>query len=262
MPTPFPGMDPYLEDASTIWADLHHGLTARIADVLAPQLPSRYYIRAEQRTYVTRVESTEMRRPDVAVMATRPPVESGAGGGVATAVAVGVQRVLLPRFEEVSENYLEVRDGRTHEVITAIEVLSPTNKAPGAGRAQYEAKRAKVLASMTSLVEIDLLRAGESMEMTPASTSHYRIVVSAEWERPEARFYPFGIRDSIPAVSVPLARREPELSLDLGPLLAAAYERGRYDISVDYTSPPPTPVLPPEDAEWLDAWLRAGGHRP
>lgn len=260
MPGPFPGMDPYLED-SNIWPDLHHGLLWAIRGALAPLLPSHYYIRAEQRSYITRIENGEPRRPDVAVITATRPNRAASADGVAIAEAVGVQKVLLPRFEEVSENYLEIRDGRSHEVITAIEVLSPTNKARGAGRSQYEAKREKVLASMTGLVEIDLLRGGEPMEMTPAATTAYRIVASPEWERPEARLYAFGIREAIPSVSVPLTRREPEIPLNLGPLLGAIYDSGRYDLSIDYTASPPEPALSPEDAEWLDGWLRARGHR-
>jgi hypothetical protein len=254
-------MDPYLEDNRNIWADLHSRLVTRIADALAPHLPSHYYVRCEQRAYVARVEAQDARRPDVAVMAATRPVQAAGGVGVVTAVAIQAQKVLLPRYEEVSENYLEIRDGRSHEVITAIEVLSPTNKARGAGRRQYEAKREKVLASMTGLVEIDLLRGGEPMEMSPAATTAYRVVVSAEWERPEARLYAFGVQDALPTVSVPLARREPEISLDFGPLLTAIYESGRYDLSVDYTAAPPEPALSSEDAEWLDARLRASGHR-
>ena len=59
----------------------------------------------------------------------------------------------------------------TQAVVTAIEILSPTNKLDSRGRSQYMAKRRKVLASATNLVEIDLLRAGEPMDLAlrPAS---------------------------------------------------------------------------------------------
>ena len=53
------------------------------------------------------------------------------------------QTVVLPQFEEVHERYLEIRDVQTHAVVTAIEILSPSNKAPGEGREVYEEKRGR-----------------------------------------------------------------------------------------------------------------------
>ena len=47
MPSPFPGMDPYLE-ASDIWPDFQHALAADIRGELNRVLPLPYYARASR----------------------------------------------------------------------------------------------------------------------------------------------------------------------------------------------------------------------
>jgi Protein of unknown function (DUF4058) len=49
MPTPFPGMDPYLE-RPVLWPDVHNGLIAELRNTLAPQLRPRYYVALEERS--------------------------------------------------------------------------------------------------------------------------------------------------------------------------------------------------------------------
>jgi len=260
MPGPFPGMDPYLEGRN-IWPDVHHRLITAIGDVLASQVAPAYYVRIEQRTYIIEMDREEfVGRPDVAIIAAPSDTELYGGSGVGTAGASIAQTVNLPFFEKVREGYLEIHDARTHTVVTVIEVLSPSNKALGAGRDEYESKRRQVLATLTNLVEIDLLRAGGPMEMQPLSKSNYRILVRAGWERPKARLYAFSVRQPIPDLPVPLRRGEKKALLSLGKLLSEIYDRARYDISIDYRQPP-EPPLAPEDSAWADELLRAKGVR-
>jgi len=141
-------------------------------------------------------------------------------------------------------------------VVTAIEILSPSNKAPGEGREAYEEKRRQVLSTRTNLIEIDLLRGGKPMEMQPLPQGDYRILIRAGWERPQARLYACSIRQALPEVPVPLRRGEPEARLPLGQLLADIYTRAHYDLRLDY-SQPPEPPLSPLDAAWTDTLLRA-----
>lgn len=168
---------------------------------------------------------------------------------------------MLPIFERVREGYLEIHDAQTHEVVTAIEVLSPMNKIPGAGRQEYEAKRRQTLLTLTTLVEIDLLRGGRPMEMEPIPQGDYRILVAPGWERPSARLLAFDMRQPLPEVSVPLRPEEQAARLPLGALLADLYDRARYDLSIDYHLPPPVPPLSSEDSAWIDEVLRACGLR-
>jgi hypothetical protein len=64
MPSPFPGMDPYLEEPA-LWPDLHQRLITYIADALQPQIRPRYRARIEERLYV--VQSSRSIYPDMNV---------------------------------------------------------------------------------------------------------------------------------------------------------------------------------------------------
>src|ERR1700730_18292250 len=52
MPSPFPGMDPYLE-SPVIWPDVHHELISDIRAALNPHLRPRYVARVELRVYIS-----------------------------------------------------------------------------------------------------------------------------------------------------------------------------------------------------------------
>ena len=262
MPNPFPGMNPYLERRD-IWPDVHAALIVAIRDALAPQVEPRYYVAVEQRTYILPVEDGEqIIRPDVAVIATTPvradpsvcPIVVATETAMATETAVEITTVTLPLYERVRESYLEIRDAETHEVVTVIEVLSPSNKVPGQGRLEYEAKRRQVLMTLTSLVEIDLLRAGEPMPMKPVPKSYYRILVRRGWEGNKGIVYAFGLRHPIPEIPVPLRQGEKEAKLNLNPLLSDIYDRARYHLRLNYRQPP-DPPLPPDDLAWVQKIL-------
>jgi hypothetical protein len=162
--------------------------------------------------------------------------------------------------DQVIERYLEIRDSATHQVVTVIEVLSPSNKQPGEGRQQYERKRLHVLASWTSLVEIDLLRGWQPMPLGEAPASDYRLLVSRGWLRPEASLYPFEVTEPIPEIPIPLRAQESEPALDLNELLHSIYDQVRYDLRIDY-SIDPEPPLEPDKAEWARRLLSIAGLR-
>ena len=72
----------------------------------------------------------------------------------------------------------EVREAATQKVVTVIEILSPSNKR-GQGREKYLAKRQKIFASQTNLVEINLLREGLPMPLAQEiQISQYRVLCS------------------------------------------------------------------------------------
>jgi hypothetical protein len=261
MPSPCPRMDPYLE-AGQVWRDLHHNLITAIQTVLAPQVAPDYYVAIEERVTTVEVARGEnVREPDAAIIPTRPASAPTGGVAVAEAPTATAIRVTLPRYETVREGFLEIRGVGNNVVVTAIEVLSPTNKLASDGRQEYEKKRRAVLSSVTSLVEIDLLRAGEPMRMEPIPPSDYRILVSRGWEHPDASLHPFGIREAIPPITVPLQWNKAEMTLTLGDLLAQVYDQARYDLRVDYKAAPPEPALSAADAAWMEALLREKGLR-
>ena len=154
----------------------------------------------------------------------------------------------LPLPEEVTERYLEIRTVPEQQVITVIEILSPSNKLTREGRAQYEGKRLKVLGSSTHLVEIDLLRSGHPFPMKAPGFNDYRVVISRSQHRPRADIYLFGVRDLIPAFPIPLRPGETEPILPLKHILHELYDQGGYDLIIDYRQPPPP--LSEGDAAW------------
>lgn len=251
MPSPFPGMDPYLERPE-LWPGLHNRLIAGLDETLGPLVRPRYYVALEERIYSEDPpELLLVGRPDLAVVRSHagPPDRASGSWGAAT----GVLEVEVPLADRVRETYLELRAAQDGEVVTVIEILSPSNKRPGEGRREYLRKRAAVLQSLTSLVEIDLLRIGDRMPLVQRwPTADYGVLVSRSWLRPRAHLTGFTLRDPLPAFPVPLREGEDEPSLDLGAVFMTVYDRASYDLRIDYGRPP-EPPLRDADASWAAA---------
>ncbi|MGB0560399.1 MAG: DUF4058 family protein [Spirulinaceae cyanobacterium] len=246
---PFPGMNPYLEQPER-WPTVHNRLIVAIADFLTPLLLPKYQVDIDKRVYeVTGLNTLLIGRPDVTVQQSRQPVSSNrADAGVA--IAAQPIPVTLPTNEEVREAYLEVKDVAMQKVVTAIEILSPTNKR-GEGREKYLVKRQKVLNSQTNLVEIDLLLKGEPMPLAQGNPmGDYRILVSRAIQRPSADLYPFKLRDRIPNFPLPLKPSEQEPVIDLQTLVEDVYQRSGYDHFLNYQENLNMP-LSKEDQQWI-----------
>jgi Protein of unknown function (DUF4058) len=241
----FPGMNPYLEDPE-IWVELHSWLIVQLARSLNPQLTPKYRAAVEKRIYT---DAILVGIPDVSVFAKG---ETQADIVTATLAVPNPQRVAVPMMEEIRESYLEIREVATGQVVTVIELLSPKNKRSGEGRNQYNAKRNQVLNSATNLIEIDLLRAGESPPIAEATASHYRVLVSRSQMRPEADLYAFNLRDPIPIFPLPLELGDREPLIHLEALLDQVYDEAALDLAIDYTHPPRAKL---NNEDW--AWVRA-----
>jgi hypothetical protein len=161
--------------------------------------------------------------------------------------------------DEVSENFLEVYEVKTGKLITILELLSPVNKLHRQGREEYERKRGHVFRSWTTLVEIDLLRAGEPMPVVGAQVhSDYRILVSRGKQRPRASLIAFSLRQPIPAFTLPLLPGDDEPEVALNRILHTVYRRARFDLRLDYTQAP-VPPLTEADTAWAQALMTAHG---
>lgn len=259
MPSPFPGMDPFIE--GRLWADFHLRLIAVISDFLVPQIRPRYVVRAEERIYLEHETDDRVHiRPDLTIVDDGSVLlrqSGGMGGGVATAVP---QSVTLPMPEEIIERYLTIRDRETLDVVTVIEVQSPSNKRAGStGRAEYLQKRDEVLRSGTHLVEIDLLRGGErSPTYEKLEPADYYVFVSRKQTRPRAQAYHFMLQEPLPTIPIPLAIGDPDVPLNLQTALTTAYDRAGYDYSLDYAGS----LEPPgseSDSRWVQGILRNSG---
>ena len=144
MPSLFPGMDPYLE-AFNYWEDFHDSFLPLIRNALRGGIPEAYSVFIQER--VTSITVPDRRRiqtvPDVGV--TAPPAYQPAGG-VATLSATGSEPAVLEHdLEEFeTETYLEITRRADRQLVTVIELLSPSHKtAPDAQ--VYLAKRAGFL---------------------------------------------------------------------------------------------------------------------
>jgi hypothetical protein len=174
-------------------------------------------------------------------------------------VRVGCLRE-VPMGEDMEEVFLEVREATTGKAVTVLELLSPVNKLVSRGREAYEEKRAQALRTRTSLVEVDLLRAGQPMPVVGSSIpSDYRILVSRGATRPRAQLYAWTVRETIPAFPLPLLPEDAEPMVELGTVLHALYDRAGYDLRLDYARAP-VPPLGAEDAAWAQQLTARHAH--
>jgi hypothetical protein len=267
MPSPFPGMDPYIE-ACGLWGDFHDSLVAEIKRALAPRLPDRYVVRTNARSYIVLVDTDEKKQhlflPDVSVEAPRKEGRRPGrpkGGAVATLARGADESLSIRAFIEDRhrEAFLEIFEATTteHRLVTSIEVLSPSNTRPGTtGREEYLRKRQSCLLGETNFVEIDLLRGGERMPMLePWPNSPYVIFVARSFSAGYGRVWPAYFQKRLPVAPVPLCEPDAPVPIDLQAAVDAAYAISRYDRNIDYRQPL-IPPLAAEDAAWLAGRLR------
>ena len=265
MKSPFPGMDPHIESCG-LWEDFHHALIAAIKIELARTVPDHYLVRTGERPYVVlaRVEGKdEYRRQSDVGVTTRTPREPGSAGpgemaldGPALEGEPLTLRALIAT--EYRETFIEIYELHPERrLITCLEVLSPSNKRRGSeGWDQYQRKRQGLLLGSANLVEIDLLRGGTRLPMVdPWPNSPYTVLVYRRERAPSCRVWPAYFHRPLPVVPVPLSRPDPDVSLNLQPLLETIYQRSRYEQDIDYTKPL-SPPAKPEETAWLEQHAR------
>lgn len=256
MPSPFPGMDPYLEDPA-LWPDVHHRLISVSSELLLAQLRPRYFVQIDERLYVAndRDPARDLIIPDLRIREVGPPAQHRPAQGTGGGAAVAEPGIELAVDFEIRESRIEILDLQLNRVVTVIEFLSPANKVSGsAGKKSYDEKREEVLASEANLVEIDLLRGGSRLVGVP----HDYLAQVWRWagERHRRWVWPMNLRERLKTVPVPVRRDDPDAVLDLQAVLDLAYDRAGYDLRVDY-SRPARAALYGEDQIWADNLLRA-----
>jgi len=267
MPSPFPGMDPYLEEPS-LWPGVHQGFISSLRATLNALPPPGYVADVGERIYI--VQPQRGIYPDGVIVeypSPQPAMERGPEG-TAVAVADPPLRVTVEP-EEIREVFLEILSLREAErVVTVIEVLSPSNKTAGSeGRELYLTKQRALLESEIHLVEIDLLRHGEPTVAVPYEalhqrgiTWHYLICLHRGRAGKRYEVWPFTVRQRLPRISVPLAEGDPDVVLDLQAVFDRCYDEGAYARRLDYRREPTIP-LEGDDAEWTVGLLRGRGRR-
>lgn len=235
MACPFPGMDPYLEDPA-FWPDFHRRFITYFGDALFDRLPEAYEASIDEAMRVVIPDEPDrVHFPDLGI--TTP---SAAGStAVSAGAAVVLEPVALPsRIEEIRYVWLEVRHRPERNLVTVIEVLSPANKI-GREAALFAARRDRLLQGGVHVVELNLLLGGR-LSQWPAG--EYYALVARAGSPPTAGVKSWRVLDPLPAIPIPLRSPDSDVVLDLAPVFATAYERGRYARRLRYAGEPPGPM--------------------
>jgi hypothetical protein len=236
MPGPFPGMDPYLE-AQGLWESFHPALVTHCAEALNQRLPDGYVAKIETRVALVSLDLPVVQRiPDVLV-AREPDVPATPS----------------PEPPLSSSSAKDLSVAPELELITVIEILSPSNKS-GSGRAEYLETRDALIDQPVNLVEIDLLLGGRPMPMHKTLTAgHYHAIVARASDRPDSQVYSWTIRHALPPVPIPLRAPDADVTLDLGETFNLTYDRGRFKRVLRHGSPLPDHLpLNSADRQWAE----------
>ena len=266
MPSPFPGMDPYLE--GYLWADVHQALAYQFRKQLAPLVEPRYAVRLAVTMLTDRAPAHELGilYPDVEVVRPHRPGEQVLREApLATrAATIPPAPVSIPLTVPVQVRMVtvEVRDVDNNKLITSIEILSPANKREP-GLSHYQVKRDELRMSDVHMLEIDLLRRGTRpwpVESLPPSPYLAALIRAGHLH---AEVWPIGLRERLPILPVPLRLPDPDVPLDVQAALDTVCDEARYALTIDYAEAPPEPPLPDADAAWIaervQTWASAEG---
>jgi Protein of unknown function (DUF4058) len=254
MPSPFPGMNPYLEQSS-VWHDFHNSFIAAARDDIAAQVDPDYFVRIDEQVYIHEWP-VSAGRADVAVTNASTSAAKRPAAGIVTAeVTTSNAVVTYPWIEEERLSFLEVRDRKSRRVVTVLELLSPSNKYSGPDREQYLMKRVALLMRDVSLVELDLTRGGPRMPTRNVPASDYSVLVSRPGRRPFADYWAINLRDPLPTIPIPLRADDADAALDIQAVVHRVYDAARYGSSI-YDGDP-EPALSSNDAEWARQFVPA-----
>jgi len=263
MPSPFPGMDPYLEHPD-IFPDFHDRFVTYTSEALQTQLPEPYYAAIGRRAWIE--VSQRFIGPDVDVLAPRRSEKSHKESAEAVAARPPAEPVVIhvPHDERI-ERLVEIYMGRGAErrLVTTIEILSLSNKTPGEhGRNLYLRKQREILQSKTHLVEIDLLRAGQHATAVPehrlakaTERFDYHVCIHHFDNLEDYFVHPIQLPQSLPEISIPLLPGDAAVSLDLQAEFQRTYDAGPYYREIDYTIDKPKPLLTAEQLAWATELL-------
>ncbi len=242
MPSPYQGMDPYLEGSE--WMSFHTEYCVELARQLRPFLRPKY-------TAMT-MKYYLMDTPDELAISTLDRRNYGIYADIGLAETTSLQlperaatAVMEPTIEmatvmpqPVPQFSIEIRDVEERKLVTLIELLSPANKR-GQGYDEYIAKRQQILLSTTHLLEIDLLRKGKRVPMRrPLPEAPYFIFLSRYEKRPLTAIWQVELDQPLPTIPVPLLAGDTDVPLNLQQAFTNVYETIGYDLILNYDRPP------------------------
>ena len=224
MPSPFPGMDPYLEHPR-LWVHFQHQLLACLYQILLPGLVDRYRARVGTRTYVSEMP-----------------------------LFTSIIR------EQYSEEFIEIRNRTDGKLVTLLEVVSPANKTTTAGRQAYLDARQLAVAQRAGIVEIDLVMQGKpTLTYSRDGLPEYDYAVTVTRSNAPDRYeiYTATLQKRLPKFKLPLAADDRDALLDLQAAFARAYDLGTFANQINYKGPPPPDVpFTNEYKTWADELLK------
>jgi len=222
MPSPFPGMDPFLEEEN-LWPVFHHQFVTCLYQIVLPGLVDRYKARIALRSYHTE-----------------------------QALFTSVIR------EEHQEEYIEIRQRNDSRLVTLVEAVSPANKASPAGRQAYLDKRGEGKRQGANLVEIDLVLQGQpTLDYSREGLPDWDFAVTVTRCTQPERFeiYTTTLQKRLPRFRLPLAADDRDTVVDLQTVFSRCYDQGDFASKIDYQRDPPTRVAD-EDRKWIDELLK------
>lgn len=249
MPSPFPGMNPFIEKAE-LWRDFHTAFLTFFRSALMPQVVPKYVVRIEQHIYVDepQAERPRVRIADIDVSRERGKRSALRNGHSAAAVLTPATKLRVPQPEKRKVGYLAIRAAGGSRILTVIELLSPSNKDANKDQRSYLVKRGELLAGDANFVEIDLLRGGMRMPISGLGECDYYTMVSRTKERPRVDVCRVRLRDRLPVIPIPLEPGVPEPSVDLQAVVDRVYDEAGYEYAI--YDEPPEPPLSASDAAW------------
>lgn len=248
-------MDPYLE--GYLWPDVHNSLAAKIRQTLVPHVRPKYAVRLN--IYVVEDTSPEsdmgIMYPDVELFSTEKirlkEPEVGYGNNFTTPSSY-----ILPIIEpvEVQIPVIEIYDTERNRLVTSIEVLSPVNKREP-GLQAYRRKRRQLYESGVNLLEIDLLRRGVRVIPQTVPACHYLIALTRAGIK-QTELWTQLLQFPLPIVPIPLLPEDKDVPLNLQKTVESVYEEAAYELSIDYSKPPPPPAMSESEATWVQKTTR------
>ncbi len=263
MPSPFPGMDPYLE--GEIWQEFQEHFALHISKQLMPLVSPRYVASQTKRYVIDRTAPgacTPRRISYSSVRLVDPPYLALHVASERTCM-IDEPTTELPNLllEEVPLIGVEVRELANRRLVTMIEIFAHVNKHDQGAR-DYEQRRMEILHTRPHLLEIDLLRQGHRVllggDVPPA---HYYVYLSRWQRRPFTQVWAMSLQRRLPTVPVPLLEPDADVPLDLQAVFTAAFDEGGYARLLDYGFSLPLPELDEHDARWVRELLCSAGVR-
>ena len=257
MPSPFPGMDPYLE--GYLWPDVHSALANKIRQMLTPKLRPHYTARLE--IYLVEDTAPEgeigILYPDVEVLLVKQRSKpSRFSSEVDSSVMTTPAPLTLPLMQpvEVRVPSVQIRDTANNVLVTSIEILSPVNKREP-GLTKYRQKRSSLYNANVHLIELDLLRRGTRPFNHPRIPDVPYLITLTRAQSGVVNVWTIGLQDKLPTIPLPLRAPDSDIPLELGNVVSAIYDEAAYDLSIDYKQSPPPPTLSEEDLKWMQVLL-------